>query len=486
MANLDKQIINATKWSGITEIAAKLVAPITSMVLARLLTPEAFGIVATITMIISFSEIFTDAGFQKYLVQHEFRDAKDRDESTNVAFWSNLFMSFVIWAVIAAFRDELATLVGNPGFGWAIVIACVSIPLAAFSSIQMALYRRDFAYKTLFKARIVAIIVPFVVTVPLAFYLRSFWALVFGTIAKDVLNAIILTALSNWKPRLFYSWKKFCEMFSFTIWSMLEAISVWLTGYLDVFIIGVYLSLYYVGIYKTSMGLVTQIMGIITTATTPILFAALSRHQNDHDAFEAIFFKFLKNIGLIIIPFGVGLYCYRDFVVDILLGDQWGDAVEFFGLWALSNSAVIILSHYSSEVYRALGKPKLSVLSQVAYMLTMIPVIFIAVRYDFRTLYLAKVAVRFSGILFNFLIMYFIVKISPFKVVNSIIPSAICSFGMAVFAHFCLMFSNNMWWSGVSIILCIVVYFALMLLFPQERSMCIQYASSVINRIKRQ
>ena len=68
--NLNSKVRNATKWSTVTEIAAKLVTPITSMVLARLLTPEAFGVVATLTMIITFAELFTDAGFQKYLIQH--------------------------------------------------------------------------------------------------------------------------------------------------------------------------------------------------------------------------------------------------------------------------------------------------------------------------------------------------------------------------------------------------------------------------------
>ena len=92
----NQRIVNATKWSAIAEILAKLILPISSMVLARLLTPEAFGVVATISMIVSFAEIFTDAGFQKYIIQHEFTDAQDRDESTNVAFWSNLTLSFIL------------------------------------------------------------------------------------------------------------------------------------------------------------------------------------------------------------------------------------------------------------------------------------------------------------------------------------------------------------------------------------------------------
>ena len=140
--SFNHQVIRATKWSGITEVIAKLVTPISSMVLARLLTPEAFGVVATIVMVISFAELFTDAGFQKYLIQHEFKDQEDLEQSTNVAFWSNLSFSFFLWGVISIFANPLAVLVGSPGCGLVLVVACISIPLEAFSSIQLALYRR--------------------------------------------------------------------------------------------------------------------------------------------------------------------------------------------------------------------------------------------------------------------------------------------------------------------------------------------------------
>ena len=145
------KIKQATKWSAITELAARLVSPITSIVLAHILAPEEFGIVTTIVMIVTFAEIFTDAGFQKYLIQHEFIDDSDKWLSVNVAFWSNFIVSVVIWLIICVFCDSIAKLVGNPGLGYVVAIACISIPLEAFSSIQMALYKRDFDFKTLFK-----------------------------------------------------------------------------------------------------------------------------------------------------------------------------------------------------------------------------------------------------------------------------------------------------------------------------------------------
>lgn len=473
--SLNTKVKSATKWSAIAEVFAKIITPVTSMVLARLLTPEAFGVVTTLTMIITFAEIFTDAGFQKYLVQHEFNDDVDREQSINVAFWSNLMMSMLLWGVIALFAEPLATLVGNPGLGHVLIIACASIPLAAFSSIQMALYRRNLDFKTLFKVRLASILVPLIVTIPLALCLRSYWALVIGTIAQNVVNAVLLTVFSSWRPSRFYSFAKLHEMLSFTLWSLFEAISIWLTGYVDVFIVGTMLNQHYLGLYKTSSTVVGQIMGLITTATTPVLFSSLSRLQNDETEFKRMFFRFQKFVGMLVIPVGVGIFLYSDFITSVLLGGQWGEASEFIGLWGLTSALTIILSHYSSEVYRSKGKPTLSVLAQWGHIVVLWPVVLWAVQYGFETLYIARSLVRLEGIMVNLVIMYAVIKITPWQLLKNISPSLIASVAMFFVALILRPLSGSLVWTCVSIVLCSIVYIIIIMLFPKERSILTQY-----------
>lgn len=474
MSNFNNQIIKATKWSSITEIVAKLITPITSIVLARLLTPEAFGVVTTLTMVITFAEIFTDAGFQKYLIQHEFEDEVDRIQSTNVAFWSNLVMSLLIWLLIGIFCEPLATMVGNPGLGHVLTIACVSIPLAAFSSIQMALYKRDFDFKTLFKVRIVGICIPLVVTVPLALWLKSYWALVIGTIAANLVNAVLLTVYSKWKPSLYYSFAKLKEMLSFTIWSMIEAVSIWMTSYIDVFIIGVYLNEYYLGLYKTSITVVGQIMGLVTAATTPILFSSLSRLQTDEKAFQEMFFKFQKLVGMLVIPMGVGIFCFSD-LITMILGPQWVEASGFIGLWGLTSSITIVLSHYSSEIYRAKGRPKLSVLAQVLHLIVLWPVVLIAVKYGFEALYISRSLIRLEMVLVNLMIMYFVVNISVWSMCRNISVSCLSAIAMAFVSYGLLMINQAIWWQFISILICSTIYFLMIICFSSERKILMSF-----------
>lgn len=468
--SLDTKVATATKWSGITEIAAKLVAPITTMVLARLLTPDAFGVMVTAQMVISFAEIFTDAGFQKYIVQHEFKDDNDKYKSTAVAFWANLIMSLVLWAGICIFANPIARLVGCDGNGIVIAVSCICIPLEAFSSIQMALFKRDLDFRTLFWVRIIGILIPLLVTVPLAFATKSYWSLIFGMIALNFTNALILTIKSKWKPRWFFRIQLFKEMFSFTMWSMLEAISIWLTSYVDIFIVGTMLSQHYLGLYRTSMSTVGQITSIITAATTPVLFSSLSRLQNNREDFNAMFFKFQKLVGILILPIGMGIFLFSNLITKILLGYQWMEASSFIGLWGLTSAITIVLAHYSSEVYRSIGKPKLSVLAQWLHIIVLWPVLLFYVNKGFEALYISRALVRLELVLVQLLIMAVIVKMNVAKMFTNILPSVIAASSMLLIML--LPSSESMLMQLLYIVICICIYFAVILLFPEERCIC--------------
>ncbi len=468
--NINTKVKSATSWSLITEIVAKLIAPVTNMILARLLTPEAFGSVATITMIISFADIFTDAGFQKYIVQHNFDNERDLCLGINVAFWSNFLLSVISVLIIVFFRHPIAELVGEPNLAAGIAVASFSIILLSFSSIQMAVYRRRFDFKTLFFVRIVTSLMPLVVTVPLALYFRSYWALVIGTLAMNFVQAVILTCKSTWKPSFMYSKAKFYQMFSFTAWTLLESIAIWLTSYIGTFIVGRALNSYYLGLYKTSMSTVNAYMGIATSAITPVLFSALSRYQDNDSEFKETYFKFQKIVAIFLMPMGVGLFVFRNLATEILLGEKWLEASNFIGLWSLMSALTMTFSYFSSEVYRSKGKPKISLLSQLIHLAFLIPAIMISVTYGFRALYISRSLIRFQGIIVGLLFMHFMFGIKFQKIIQCVAPSIISAVFMGIAAELLRNITPNIVWQFIVIAISAVLYFGLLLLFPSTRN----------------
>lgn len=466
---MNKKVIRATKWSFITEIIAKLIAPFVNMILARLLTPEAFGSVATITMIISFAEIFTDAGFQKYIVQHEFKDDDDFNLGVNVAFWSNFCLSLIAVLCIGVFKNQISNIVGEPALSNGIAVASVSIILVSFSSIQMAVYRRKFDFKTLFYVRIVVSLIPLIITVPLAFAFRNYWALIIGTIVSNIAQSVILTCKSTWKPQFKYSFKKFKEMFSFTSWTLLESITIWLTGYIGIFIVGRILNTYYLGLYKTAMTTVNAYMGIITSAVIPVLFSALSRCQDDEESYLRTFNEFQSAIGIFVIPMGVGIYVYRNLITNILLGSNWLNISDFMGLWGLVSAFAIVFSHLYSEVFRSKGRPDISLLSQFIHLCFLIPAIIISVNLSFEIFCTTRALIRFQIIFVNMLLAHYIFKIKIYETLKNVLPQFIAAALMGLAGYAMVSLSDNIIWQFSSVFICIVIYFTILLLFPGTR-----------------
>ena len=456
-------------WSTLTELSVKLVGPITNAVLARLLVPESFGVVASLTMVVSFAEVFTDAGFQKYLVQHEFGDDEDLNLSTNVAFWTNLCFSLLFWVAISLFAEPIAKLAGSPGCGTAVIVMSLQIPILAFSSIQMARFRRDMDFRGLFVVRMITAFVPLAVTVPLALIFRSYWALVIGTLSRDVLTAVILTCRSRWKPRLRYRFAKLKEMLSFSIWSLVENVSIWMTNYVGTFIVGLALTEYYLGLYKTTMTTVNGCLNVIATASMQVLFAGLSRCQDDEEQTRSIFFRFQRMLALLMIPLGCGLYLYRGLATDILLGSQWTETADFLGLWALTSSLTIVFGNVNSELYRSKGKPRLSVLSQVLHLVVLIPVLILLMHQGYGVLTTFRSLIRLQTILVTMTVSHLLLGIKVGSVLRNVYPSLIAAVVMSLSGWLLQQLWSGILWQMVSIGLCVLIYGGCLLLLPKGR-----------------
>ena len=482
---MDTKVVAAAKWSLITEVLAKLITPVTNIILAHILAPTAFGILATIMMVISFAEMLADAGFQKFLVQYEFESEDEKQKNVSVAFISNIVLAIVLWLVIIIWRDELAILVGNEGLGFPLAIMGAMLPLGAFSSIQMAMYRRSFNFKFLLSIRMITIITPLFISIPMALAGFDYWSLIAGLLAAHLFTAIALCVRQEKLISIYFSSTVFRKMFSFSAWSLAEAFSIWLTAWVDTFIISHFLNAYYLGLYKMPTAIVTTIMAIATSSMAPVLFSALSRHQHNQVEFEKTFLTFQRYMALFLVPLGVGMFVYQDFIVEILLGPQWKLAGIVLGSWALSSALVTAISYLISEAFRAKGMPNISFLAQMAHLFVLIPVIYVCVQYDFTTFVYARSIVRVQMIAVLLYLLAIYVGMNAWLVIRNIksyiIASAVVGTGSYVLLHL----HNSMIWTIFCICISLILYLVVLYLFPTERIILTKIWESVLLRLKR-
>jgi len=490
-SNIDKQEIeikvkSATKWSFMTELLAKIIVPITNAILAHLLLPEAFGVVATINMVITFTDVLTESGFGQYLIQHDFNCDDDYKNSLNVAFWTNFTISCVIWFIIFLFRHDIANFIGSNGYDIPLVVACISIPLTSFSSIPIAILQKKLDYRSLFYNRAAGSLTPLIVSTVLAILGFDYWSLIIGTLCSHLVKAIILIIRSKWHPSFYFSFKYLKQMLSYSIWILLEAIAMWACTWIDIFIISNSFGSYYVGIYKTAQTTVTGILSVVTASVRSIIFVTLSKLKNSMDDFRNMFYTSQKKLAILVVPMGVGIFVYSKIITLILLGSNWTEASSFLGIWGLCMSLVATMGTFCREALRAKGLPKISLVVQLLHLLFIIPVIKIGVNFGYNILIYVRSFAYLQVILLLHIYVRIKLEISPRIIIKNTVWPFVCSIIMGGFGFFMQnKIGQGIMISFLEILICIIIYFALLCIRPSYKKIVIETISLTFNQLKR-
>lgn len=475
---LQEKMFSAAKWSFMAECSAKLVTPITNMILARILEPDDFGLLSIVTMITSFADMFTDAGAQKYLVQHEFESDTELHEYASVAFWSNLIMTIIMWIVIIIAAVPLTILMNKPGYQWVMIIGSTKMFLTAITTIQRAMYQRSLDYRTMFYVRIMVAMIPIVVTIPLALMGFQYWALIIGILANEFVYAVALTLKSKWKPRRYFSMKKLKNMLSFSIWSLAEQILIWLSDYADVFVLSIILTDYALGMYKQPESTLSAIYGVFTGTISGILFSALSRmndrHNKESDFWNAVS-KIQTMLAMIMFPLSFGIFLYGDLITEILLGSQWSAGAIVIKYMALYQGVHQVMNCLSSTIYRAKGEPKVSAFAQLVYICVLIPASIISISYGFDVFVRVRASMSCVFMVIHYVILKIRYKICYRDIWRNIKFPLFASIIMLVVGwKIKETINGNIFFDIINIAVCICVYFALICCFKTTRTLFIE------------
>jgi len=471
MKDLSQRTNNALKWSSITELLARLISPVINMILARILAPEAFGVLATITMVLSFAEIFVESGFQKFLIQHEFDSEEQEHKYMTVAFWSNTIIAMLIWAVIIIFRKSLASLVGNDGLGMPLAIAGIAVPLYGVIGIQNCRLKKRLDFKRLFCVRIISAFVPLFVTLPLAVIGLDYWALIIGNTTGLLIQSVLLVSFGKFIPSLYFSWHILEDMLKVGVWTLLDGCVTWITAWVDSLLISRCMTEYYLGIYKNSVSTVNTLFAIITSALTPVLFSTLSKLQDNQKEFNKTFLGIQKMLCLFLLPLSFGVFLFRDFATFVLFGNQWGEAADVIGWMSLSIAFRTIFVRLYSDAYRAKGHFALPLVLQVFDILILIPACLGSVRNGFDSFVLTRALVNLDLIFPEIIVAWVVLGISLRDTVSHMYTSFVATSIMVISGGILKAIGSSIAWTTGSIVLCIIIYFSTLFLFRQERNM---------------
>lgn len=345
----------ALKWSFLAEIAAKAIQPVVFIALARLLTPEDFGVMTAAMMVIAFSQIFWEAGMGKALIQRQ----TDVEAAANAAFWINvglgLFMAVLLYAsarpiALTFFQDERVTAV--------LQVMTLQIMLGALSSVQTALLQKEMDFKRLFWVRFATITLPGLASIPLAWYGWGYWALVAGSLVGQLVQTVILWSISHWRPAIRFRSSDLQSLTRFGAWVSGVSLLAWYYQWIDMLFIGKYLGAKLLGEYRIAAQLNTLIFSMIFAPVLPVLYAHLAMLFSRRLQSDSIIQTILAIAAWLSIPVGLSVFLLSQPIVEFALTTQW-EGAESIIAWMAIIQMLGHLSAFNGEVYRATNRPDL-------------------------------------------------------------------------------------------------------------------------------
>ena len=348
-------LTHALKWSFYSELASKLVQPVVFIVLARMLTPEDFGVMSAALMVIAFSQIFWEAGMGKALIQRH----TDINDAANVAFWVNLGLAAIIAGLIYIAASPIALILfQDPRVISVIHVMTAQVFLGALGSVQTALLQKEMGFRKLFWVRFASVSLPGIASIPLAWLGLGYWSLVAGTLVGQVLQVVMLWRLSLWRPHWGFRVPVAKEMGRFGAWVGLSGLMAWIYAWMDALIVGMYLGNHDLGLYRTGNQLSIMIFALIFGPVTPVFYSQLSKMATNCNSLPAAAYLVMRLISLISFPVAFLMLSLSKFIEQIVLGEEWIGVGHVVGVMALTHGISYITS-MNGEVYRAAGRPNI-------------------------------------------------------------------------------------------------------------------------------
>lgn len=333
----------------------RILGLVSTLVLARLLAPEDFGLVAIVTAVIALLEVMTSFSFDTALIQHR---SPAREHYDTVWTIGLMFGGAVSLAMIAL-AYPLAVIYKDPRLVPVMLVFAASPLINALRNVGAVDFRRNLQFHKEFLLNFLRRIVSLPVALGLAFWLRSYWALVLGALFTSMTGAVLTYAMHPFRPRLSLAHKG--ELFGFSKWLFLSNLFQFLSMRFGDFVIGKFRGPHALGLFSMANEFGSLPWNEIAAPINRAAFPGYSRLASDHDQLMRTFLRVIGLIAAIVIPSGIGIALTAPMFIPLLIGPKWLEAIPLVQLLALAATLFALWTNVG-YVFMALGQPQKSLI----------------------------------------------------------------------------------------------------------------------------
>ncbi|MFZ2948002.1 MAG: MOP flippase family protein [Desulfuromonadaceae bacterium] len=321
--SLKQQVVKGVSWNFLDQVIRQVVSIGVTAVLARILSPNDYGLVALSSIFVGFVSLFESLSIGSALIQRS--DLDDRYISTS--FWTSVFTGGALAIVLCIIAPFAAGYFDKPLLINIIDISAINLIVSPVGSTHRMLLARKLEFGKLTFINIIFAIIGGIASLILALSGLGVWSLVLGGLIASALIIPLLWYFEEWRHGFIFDRNCFRELFSFSSYLLSSNVVFYFARNFDNLIVGKYLGANMLGIYSMAYNLMMKPLQQISWSITSVLFPAFSSIQGDLARIRSAYLKALSGIALITFPMMMGLMMVSEEFVLVMVGPKWQGVV---------------------------------------------------------------------------------------------------------------------------------------------------------------
>jgi len=367
--SVNASIAKGAVWMLALRFCVKGISIVSIMILARLLTPEDFGLMALATSVYVMVELLRAFGFSTALIQKQNAERAHYDTAWTMQIIFSIFASTILFIVAGVAADFY----GDIRLENILQVMALIILINGFKNIGIVQFKKKMTFNREFKYQILIKISSFCLTIPLAWYWQSYHALLAGMFFGNFTSFILSYVMQNYRPKLCLTeWR---DLLGFSSWLLFNNILFFINNHSQNFILGKLSGASVLGLYSISNEVATMTTNEIVAPINAAAYPGYAKIAHDKEQLKQSYLKVLSSIIIIAVPSAIGIAAIAPVFVPVLLGDQWLEAIPVIQLIALG-SIMTSINTNSGYVYLALAKQKITTILMCIRTVIFLPLLY--------------------------------------------------------------------------------------------------------------
>ena len=354
-ASLSHKVSKGVVWVTAAMISARALRFVSAVILARLLAPSDFGLMAIAMAVVSLTQGITVTGFGSALIQKQ----EKTEEFLNVAWTFELVRCSVLFLILFLAAPLLASFFNEPRATLILQVIAFSLVFQGLRNVGVVYFRKNLDFHKQFVLEIIPLIANILVVVPLAFILRNVWALVWANLTSSIATCVISYVMHPYRPRLKFEVKKAKELFDFGKWVLGISIIAIIREQGVTMFVGKFFGMSILGFYNRAGVFSTMLFREISAIAWKVGYPLYSQLQLDLARFRRAYIKTLQLLTFLSIPMAGGLFALSKDFTHLFLTDKWLPIVPLIQILCIQ-SIIASVSTSSSILFQSLGRPSIN------------------------------------------------------------------------------------------------------------------------------